>query len=133
MCVGVNNYYLKGVKHKNMNTKKIIVGIAALVVLAAVIVPQDSLAYRGDPKVKGSNYSEERHTIMTQAFENNDYQAWKNAMQGRGRVLEVINENNFAQFAKAHKLALEGKTQEANAIRTQLKLGQGQRMGRWAK
>lgn len=108
--------------------------MAVLAVLVAVIAPHDSLAYRGDPNIQGPNYSEERHTAMTQAFENNNYQAWKNIMQGnKGRVLEVINENNFAQFAKAHKLALEGKTQEANMIRAQLGLGQGQRIGRRSK
>jgi len=117
-----------------MNTKKIILGIAVLTVLVAVVVPQNSFAYRGDPNIKGPNYTEERHTAMTQAIENNDYNAWKNLMQGnKGRVLEVINEKNFTQFAKAHKLALEGKAQEANAIRAQLGLGQGQKMGRNAK
>lgn len=108
-----------------MNTKKIIIGIAVLAIFAAVTTPHDSLAYRGDPSVKGPQYSEERHTIMTQAFEKNNYPTWKKAMQGRGRVLEVINEKNFARFARAHKLALEGKIAEANVIRAELGLGQG--------
>ena len=56
-------------------------------------------------------------------------------MQGRGRVSQVVNEGNFARFAEMHKLMLEGKTNEANAIRTELGLGlrngsgQGQGMG----
>lgn len=112
-----------------MNTKTVI-GVAVIALLLGILNPHNAFAYRGNPTVKGPNYSEERHTIMTQAFESNDYNAWKNAMQGKGRVLELINESNFAEFARAHKLALEGKTQEANAIRTRLGLGQGQRMGR---
>ena len=60
---------------------------------------------------------------MTKAFENKDYNAWKSLMQGRGRVMQIINAQNFARFAEAHKLALEGKTSEANKIKTELGLG----------
>jgi len=72
---------------------------------------------------------------MTKAFEKNDYNAWKNLMQGKGRVTQVVNKDNFSKFAQAHKLALEGKTAEANKIRTELGLGlqngsgRGQGMG----
>jgi len=80
-------------------------------------------AYRGDPSVTGPNYTAERHVAMTTAFENKDYNAWKAQMQGRGRVTQVVNESNFARFAEMHQLMLEGKTTEANAIRTELGLG----------
>lgn len=80
-------------------------------------------AYQGDPNVKGPNYTAERHDAMTKAFENNDYNAWKELMAGRGRATQVVNEGNFSKFAEAHKLALEGKTDEANKIRTELGLG----------
>ena len=66
---------------------------------------------------------------MEQAFENNDYQAWKNLMQGRGRVIQVVNEDNFAQFAEAHRLAEEGKMDEAKQIRQALGLGLGNGAG----
>lgn len=95
----------------------------------------NAFAYRGDPNVQGPNYTTERHEAMTQAFNNNDYNAWKELMQGRGRVTQVVNEGNFSRFAEMHKLRLEGKTDEANKIRTELGLGlrdgsgQGQRSG----
>ena len=60
---------------------------------------------------------------MTKAFDSNDYNAWKELMGGRGRVSQVINEDNFARFAEAHRLALEGKTEEAAKIRQELGLG----------
>lgn len=85
--------------------------------------PKLAEAYRGDPNVQGPNCTPERHDAMTQAFESGDYNAWQEQMQGRGRVSEVINEENFAQFAEAHKLALEGKTDEADQIRQELGLG----------
>lgn len=81
-------------------------------------------AYRGDANVKGPNYSPERHTAMTKAFANKDYTAWKNLMQGKGRVTEVVNKDNFAKFAEAHNLSLQGKKVEAEKIRKELGLGQ---------
>lgn len=92
-------------------------------------------AYRGDPNVQGPNYTIERHEAMTKAFENKDYNAWKEQMQGRGRVTQMVNENNFAKFTEMRQLMLNGKTAEANAIRNELGLGlqngsgQGQGMG----
>jgi len=80
-------------------------------------------AYKGDPTVKGPNYSVERHEAMTKAFENNDYDAWKKSMQGKGRVTQVVNQNNFAKFAEARRLMLEGKNTEAQKIRQELGLG----------
>lgn len=94
-----------------------------------------TLAYKGDPNVQGPNYSPERHEAMTKAFENNDYNAWKEQMRGRGRVTQVVNEGNFAKFSEMHKLMLEGKSEEVGKIRIELGLGlknssgQGQGMG----
>jgi len=118
-----------------MKKSLIALGIAALVVGGAVLLPQAVQAYKGDPSVKGPNYTVERHDAMEKAFTNNDYNAWKSLMTGRGRVTQVINAQNFARFAEAHRLAELGKTDEANKIRTELGLGlqngsgQGQGMG----
>jgi hypothetical protein len=106
-----------------MNKKLIFTGISALVVAGSVAGAASVQAYRGDPAVKGPNYTEERHEAMTKAFENGDYKAWKEQMAGRGRVTQVVNEGNFAKFAEAHKLALAGKTEEAAKIRAELGLG----------
>ena len=107
----------------------LILGVTALVLGGMSIIPNTASAYRGDPNVEGPNCTEERHQEMEQAFENNDYQAWKNLMQGRGRVIQVVNEDNFAQFAEAHRLAEEGKMDEAKQIRQALGLGLGNGAG----
>jgi hypothetical protein len=106
-------------------TKKTILTLSAtaLVIGGLFMVPNMVNAYRGDPGAKGPDYSEERHQEMEQAFENDDYQSWKNLMQGKGRVIQVVNEGNFIRFAEAHKLAEEGKTDEAKQIRHELGLG----------
>ena len=105
-----------------MNNKIILSGLTALIIGGALVAPAVE-AYRGDPNVQGPNYSPERHTQMTKAFENNDYNAWKELTNGRGRVTQVVNKDNFAKFAQAHKLMLEGKKTEAAEIRADLGLG----------
>ena len=118
-----------------MNKKTILLGATALILGGLVMSPKLAEAYRGDPGIQGPNCTSERHEEMIQAFENNDYQAWKNLMQGKGRVTQVINESNFTRFAEAHELAEEGKIEEARQIRQELGLGlkngsgQGQRKG----
>jgi hypothetical protein len=106
-----------------MNKTSLLLGLMTLIVAGAVIVPQAALAYKGDPSVKGPNCTQERHTAMEKAFDNNDYNAWKNLMQGKGRVTQAVNAQNFAKFAQAHKLAEQGKIAEANKIRAELGLG----------
>jgi len=108
-----------------MNTKKLLLGFSTLALTAVIgsVVAGSAQAYQGDMTKKGPNYTPERHETMTKAFENKDYNAWKNLMQGRGRITQVVNAQNFARFAEAHKLALAGKTDEANKIRAELGLG----------
>lgn len=99
------------------------VGVIALVSAAGVAYA--AYAYQGDPGQRGPRFSAERHEAMQKAFENNNYNAWKELMNGRGRIAEVINEGNFARFSEMHRLMLEGKYDEANQIREELGLGQG--------
>ena len=106
-------------------TKKIILGLGALALVLGIsgAITSTANAYRGDPSLKGPNYSVERHTAMEKAFETNDYTTWKNLMQNQGRVTQVINKDNFAKFAEAHKLALKGDLAGAQKIRQELGLG----------
>ncbi len=101
---------------------KTTIGVFALAAVALTGSQIAANAYQGDHTKQGPNYSEERHRVMTQAFESNDYDAWKEQMEGRGRATEVVTADNFTQFKEAHQLALEGKTDEANALREELGL-----------
>lgn len=113
-----------------MKKKYIALGaIAALGIAGTIAVSQGALAYRGNPDQTGPNYSPERHAEMQKAFENKDYNAWKEQMNGRGRVTQVVNEQNFARFAEMRKLMLEKKYDEANQIRQELGLRQGNGQG----
>jgi hypothetical protein len=106
-----------------MTKTSIVAGITAVILGGVLFAPHAVVAYQGDPNVKGPNYTAERHDAMTKAFQTKDYNAWKNLMQGRGRVTQVVTAQNFSRFVDAHNLALQGKTAEANKIRAELGLG----------
>ena len=111
--------------------KKSAIGIG-LLSLSALAVSSVS-AYRGDPNVQGPNYSAERHEAMTQAFANRDYTSWFNLMSQntrKGRVVDVVNADNFATFAEAHEKALAGDTEGSVALRAELGLGLRNGQGR---
>jgi hypothetical protein len=113
-----------------MKNKILTLGATALVLGGLFIIPSTISAYKGDPGVEGPDCTEERHQEMEQAFEDNDYQAWSNLMQGKGRVIQVVNEDNFAQFAEAHRLAEEGDMEGSRQIREELGLGLGDGSGK---
>ncbi|MCK5415799.1 hypothetical protein KAI92_00035 [Candidatus Parcubacteria bacterium] len=106
----------------------IIGGVAALVTLVAVGgFVTSAFAYQGDPNVKSPNYTPERCEIMTAAFANADYDAWVEAKGdvAKGRIMEVINEENFGKFIEIRNLRLAGDTEKANELRAELGLGKG--------
>ncbi len=106
-------------------TKKIVLGLGTLALVLGVsgVVANSVYAYKGNPAVQGPNYSVERHTAMEKAFETNDYTAWKSLMQNQGRITQIVNKDNFAKFAEAHKLTEKGDIAGAQKIRRELGLG----------
>ncbi len=112
-----------------MNKKPILLGATAFMLGTLIVSPKLVGAYQGDPSVQGPDCTPERHEAMEQAFESNDYNAWKELMSGKGRVTQVVTEENFARFAEAHQLAQEGKLDEARQIRQELGLGMGGHKG----
>ncbi len=102
----------------------------SLLILGVVALGFGSVyAYQGDLNTKGPNYTPERHEAMIEAFENKDYNAWKEARgdMGNGRMMETINnEENFAKFVKMRELRLAGDEEGASALRAELGLGLGQ-------
>jgi len=106
------------------NMKKTLITTGILTLAFALFFSKSALAYRGDPNVKGPNYTPERHEAMLNAFEKKDYTAWKNLMGDRP-ITQKINASNFSKFVQMRNLMLQGKTAEANKIKTELGLGQG--------
>jgi hypothetical protein len=125
-------------KSKN---KLIMSGLMALVL--GLGISGTAFAYQGDYSKKGPNYTPEFESQITVVMNNNDYEGWKDLMEekvGKGRVVDVINKDNFSKFTEAWKLAHEGKIKEANVLRKELGLrtsdgvrpqdGSGHGMGR---
>lgn len=55
-----------------------------------------------------------------------NYSAWKTSIGDRGgRAASVVTEQNFDQFTNMHQLMADGKYDEAQKVRTDLGLGQG--------
>lgn len=104
-----------------MKSKKtyVVLAVATLMLTAGVF---SASAYQGDYTKVGPNSSPERHEAMEKAFANSDYNAWKELTNGRGRVGQVINENNFSQFAEARRLGQAGDVAGADKIRAELGL-----------
>ena len=100
--------------------------------ITTAIVASGANAYQGNLDIQESNYSPERHEKMIQAFENNDYESWKNIMlenKRHGRIMNVINEDNFAKFSEMRQLRMDGNIEEANVIRAEFGLRRGQIRG----
>jgi hypothetical protein len=112
---------------KFMNKKLILGGIAAAVLSLGIVGA--AWAYQGDSAKKGPNYTPEREAQMSEIMNKGDYAGWKELMAGRGRVSQVVNQDNFSKFAEAWKLEQAGKTAEADTIRQELGLGNGKAGG----
>ena len=104
-------------------SKKVLFPVGVMALITASGVAYAAYAYQGDPAQRGPQFSAERHEAMQKALEGNDYNAWKELMNGRGRVTQVINEGNFTRFSEMHRLMLEGKYDDANKVREELGLG----------
>ncbi len=91
------------------------------VVVTTAIVAGATYAYQGDPNKKGPNFSPERHEAMIQAIDSQDYDAWKELM-GNNSVVEKITAENFTKFVEARQLMVDGRYEEAKALRTELGL-----------
>ncbi len=115
-----------------MINKGIVLGVLGLAVAGAAAYSVSAFAAEGRIGQFGPNYTPERHAQMQQAFDSNNYAAWKEQMGNRGAT-RVVTEQNFARFTQMHQLMLEGKTDEANKIRTELGLGQGAGRGQGMK
>ena len=111
--------------------KAIKIGGTLAVVMATAFTISSAFAYQGDYSKQGPAQSAERHTAMTEAMENNDYEAWSELMADRGRVAKIINAENFAQFAEARRLGQAGDVVGADAIRKDLglRISNGEKVG----
>jgi hypothetical protein len=117
-----------------MNTKVISAAVVGLLSVGAFAFGMTQVyAYRGDYTQTGPNHTEEREADMEKVMSNKDFATWKKLMTEDGRspgvLTKIDTQAEFDKFAEAYKLAKAGKVTEANAIRTELRLGNGSGRG----
>lgn len=113
--------------------KSIAMGVLGLAILGTAVFASGVFASQGRMMDKfNPKCSSDRHTQMTEALANNDYVTWKSLMGDRGAA-KVVTQENFSKFAQMHNLMLEGKVEQANEIRQELGLGNGQGRGMMKK
>jgi Spy/CpxP family protein refolding chaperone len=81
--------------------------------------------FRGNGNKFNMNFNKrmiEKNQEAREAIENNDFQAWLNAIPENCPARENITEDNFSKLVEAHSLMLEGKFEEAKEIREELGL-----------
>jgi len=109
--------------------KKTIFGLFALAIVGMILSTTMVNAYRGDYTETGPYCDDDRHELMEQAFENDDYAAWAELMAENGvnsRVMSVVNEDNFETFVQAHEAGTNGDYELASQLRSELGLNNGQ-------
>lgn len=117
------------IQKQKVSAKATMFGVIFFMLVGLIISTTVVSAYRGDYSVKGPEYNEERHTEMERAFETLDYDSWNDLMTQNGRhprVVDVVNENNFELFVKAHEAGESGDYETAAKIRAELGLNDGQ-------
>ena len=112
-----------------MKSKKVYVSLAVLTLILTAGVASVS-AYQGDYNKQGPNTDPVRHEAMQAALDGKDYNSWKELMNDKGRVAQVVNEENFSKFVEARRLGQSGSIKEADALRAELGLrgSKGERM-----
>lgn len=97
-----------------------------------------ALAYRGDPSVKGPNYSTERHAKMLKLMDTTvdantlklNYAEWKKLMANKPVLQKIDTLEDFKLFLEMRKLKLQGKSNEAAKLREKLGLSLGMGHGK---
>lgn len=124
----VRNYLVK--EHTAMHTtthrtaKIITFNTAAALLGACFAVAMSASADTGlGYGAMRGGYDEERHEAVEATLEGGDYEAWVALMDGRGRVTEVVTEDNFDTFVAMHEAMEAGDMEEAQELREELGLG----------
>jgi len=116
-------------KSKIFQSNATIFSLLALMVVGLIATTGLVSAYKGDYSVEGPDCNEERHKAMENAFELNDYNAWKELMTEDGRyprVVDVVTESNFETFVRAHEAGENGDDETAAILRAELGLNNSQ-------
>lgn len=100
-----------------MKKSFLITGVVVLSLLAAGL----AIGHGGDSSTANPDHSQDRHEAVEESFENNDYEAWSELMEGKDAT-RFVDEDNFDTFAEMHEAMEEGDTERAQELRQGLGL-----------
>lgn len=82
----------------------------------------EKMRVKRDGMGERNKIEEAKHEAVMEAFRSDNYEEWKLLMEerGGGKVLEIINADNFSKFAEAKILQSEDKEDEAKVILDEL-------------
>ncbi len=110
-----------------------LVAVGLLAFLSMISTSKVSVSDEESVFTYGPNHTVEREAEMVEVMESKDFEAWKALMTEDGRnpgVLRKIDtQEKFEKFAEAFLLTKEGETDEVNALRSELGLGEGKGNG----
>ena len=115
--------------------KKAAVNIALLtIILTTGILNSYPSSADIDPDKDADNqklpkYSQDKQEKVALAFEDNDYQAWKEIVGTKSKIGGAVNESDFQRFVNARKAARSGQYDEAIRITEELKAKVAERLG----
>ena len=117
------------------NNKHLLIGAIMLSIGimsgAAISVSADTSApsktnkenHRFFNKFHGKKSKHNKNPEIIQAIENSDYQTWKEIINKRPRITDIIDtEEKFNKLVEAHNLMKDGKFKEAKTIKESLGL-----------
>ena len=99
--------------------------IAILAMIGLLALPATVMAWMGQPS---PNYNTTVHQEVLDALESGNYQQWLAVREKyglRGRIANVITEENFGLYRDMHNAIMSGDMEKAMEIREELGLGQG--------
>lgn len=108
-----------------MNYKQAAISIAFLTIIMTAGICSSSLNLKNKNKSKGAHSLQED---ILQAFERNDYAAWKSLIMDSD-LINVVKEREFAIFVEARNAARQGLYDRSIAISTALELELRNKLG----
>ncbi|MBP9749917.1 MAG: hypothetical protein KBD21_04255 [Candidatus Pacebacteria bacterium] len=113
-----------------METKTIDARLIGFTTVAALLGMGFAMAMSASAAETGLGYGAQRgtcdpeqHEAMEEAMKAGDYDAWKELHGNRGRISQVVTEENFDTFVAMHEAMEAGDTAKAQELRTELGLG----------
>jgi len=109
--------------------KKKTIAIASFFVIGILLLGAIT-AYRGDSTIEGPNHNPETHEQMETAMEAGDYAGYmqireENGLPTRGKIFQVLNEENFYKFLELREANTAGDIETAAQIMEELGVSQG--------